>query len=146
MVSLRLRTNSWRTLVKIKLNTELFFYYLGELWATGEWSMRIENGGCAHLRRQGSETIFSPLTAVYYYLMKTQRQKTIELHRGTFWVEELTWDFGFPWWEILELSYAWMACSCGGRDYNRNLRDRLLSVLSQPVVLPSVDVTVLAAA
>jgi len=121
---LSLRTNS-KGRVQQKLNTETFFVILRELDLGGTWRVSIEDK-CIHLRRHGSKTIFSPLTAVYCELTNK------EIHRGSFWVEELTQEFGFPWYEVMEISYAWSACSCG-RAYDKVLRDRILKALDMQV-------------
>jgi hypothetical protein len=115
--------------LKIALNTEAFLTYLGQLWATGDWTMHEEDR-CIHLWRKGSDTIFSPLTAVYYHLTH------VEIHRGSFWVEEFNQgDFQFPWWEILDITYAYMALSAGGREYNKKLRESILAHLGIPTII-----------
>lgn len=63
------------------------------------WTASIEDK-CVHLRRAGSEMIFSPLTAVYFELTG------IELHRGSFWHPEITERFKLPWWEINDIRNA----------------------------------------
>ena len=69
---------------------------------------------------------FSPITAVYYELTKE------EIHRGSFWVTEFTERFGFCQWEILDISYAWMALDSPGKRYDDWLRNRILQTLGQP--------------
>ena len=107
------------------MNTETFFKHLEEMFLRGGWSASFgetPHRGCVHLSRHGSEQIFSPLTAVYFHLTGK------EIHRGSFWVCELTEEFGMPWWEVLALSYAWADSGAnGGRVIN--LRRRLLVIL-----------------
>ena len=119
----------------IRLDTESFLKRLAALYSSIAWEMAIEDG-CIHLRRTGAvgtseypRTIFSPLTAVYYDL-------TGEIiHRGSFWMPELTEGFGFPWWEVLAVTYASIACDCAGHQYSRALRNRILAALGAPVTL-----------
>jgi hypothetical protein len=107
-----------------KLNTATFLLLLRELFLTGEWTYEVMKNKCLLMKRHGSETEFSPLTAVYFHLTGK------EIHRGSFWVEEFGKDqYAFPWWEILDITYAWMACSGSGRDYNKTLRDEMLHAL-----------------
>jgi hypothetical protein len=106
------------------LNTERFLALLAQL-SPETWTARKDTP-LIHLNRQGSDTLFSPLTAVYYHLTG------IEIHRGSFWVEELTRDFGFCRWEILQISYAWSGCDFSFR-YDRNLRRTILKTLNLPL-------------
>lgn len=107
------------------VNIDSFILILADLHATSDWEATVENR-LLHLRRKGSDTIFSPLTAVYFHLSGK------EIHRGSFWVEELTNEFGMLWWEILEISYAWIACDCGHR-FSRHLRKKLYVALNLPL-------------
>lgn len=78
------------------------------------------------MRHVGCDTVFVPLTAVYYDLTG------IEIHRGSFWVDEMTQLFGFHWSEVIQVSHATFACNCDslvGRGYDRALRERMLNAL-----------------
>lgn len=90
------------------------------------WSACVESeeplGGCIHLRRKGSEVVFSPLTAVY---CKMTNQ---EIHKGSFWCEELQQQ-GLPWWDVLEIAYTNIKC---GTNYNKVLRNEILMALGLP--------------
>ncbi len=86
------------------------------------WSAELDHR-CIHLRRKDSEMIFSPMTAVYWYLTKK------EIHRGSFWCEEMESQFGLPWWDINTIVYAQMAL---GLTYNKKLRNRLLIACNLP--------------
>jgi len=108
----------------LSLDIEKFLCLLGYLPVEQGWTASLEKR-CIHLRRTGVETIYSPLTAVYYaYTGK-------ELHRGSFLQEEFNEALKCPWWDTLEISYAWTACDCG-KNYSRTLRNRMLQVLELP--------------
>ncbi len=66
------------------------------------WTATFNSDGCIRLHRVGSEEVFTPLTAVYYHLTG----KWID--GRSFWVEEMSLDeeVGFPWYEIIPISYA----------------------------------------
>lgn len=83
---------------------------------------RIHLNGCIHLKRKGSEMLFSPLTSVLYELTGEP------IHRGSFWCEELQ-RLGLPWWDILEIAYANIKC---GTNYNKVLRNEILMALGLP--------------
>jgi hypothetical protein len=110
--------------VQKKLNTEKFLELLEGL-DRGEWTAS-DHGKCIHLRRKGSDTLFSPLTAVYFCLERK------EIHSGSFWSEELCQEFGFPWWEILEITYAEIACVSSAKRYDPHLRNAMLRALGLP--------------
>ena len=111
-------------------NVTAFLATLRALIRTGMWNVSIEKR-CIHLRRVGSDTIYSPLTAVYYHLTGK------ELHRGSFIHPEITRDLGLPHYLIPEISYAEIACEGCGVRYNRDLRDNILSSLRQEREQPS---------
>jgi hypothetical protein len=105
-------------------STQDFLNDLGRIGNVGKWTASL-NDSCIHLKLEGSEMIFTPLTAVHFLLTGQI------LHRGSFWMEEMTTDSGFPWWEILEVSYAVIACDCS-RKYDRHLRNGMLEILGLP--------------
>ena len=110
-----------------QLNIAVFLDYLTEIAGDLNWSAEKTPDRCIHLCRRGSDMIFSPLTAVYFNLTGK------EIHRGSFFIEELTKEFGFPWYEILEVSYAYLALDSWGKCYNRYLRKDMLEILRLPV-------------
>ncbi len=90
------------------------------------WTFAVDDG-CIHLYNVAFEkTIFSPLTAVYYDL--TGRA----IHRGSYWAEELCWEFGLKWQDALVISHASTSCNCDsvvGRGYCQKTRDKMLLAL-----------------
>ncbi len=114
----------------MQLNVASFLVSLSEL-DRNIWIAWVESGltsrGCIHLNRKGSQMPFSPLTAVYFNLTG------VEIHRGTFWFEEMTRDFGMSWWDIQALTYASVKIDTQGTRYNRALRNKLLRALSLPM-------------
>ncbi|MFA6552347.1 MAG: hypothetical protein WCT19_02485 [Candidatus Paceibacterota bacterium] len=111
------------------LNTESFFEKLNLLIKNGDWESFLGKDTERKnilLKRKNSETLFCPLSAVYFFL--TGR----EIHRGSFIFKELTDEFSFPWWEILEIAYAETACNVS-RFYDQKLRNRLLGTLNLPL-------------
>jgi hypothetical protein len=107
-----------------QLNTPKFLALLRDL-DRGIWAPRLE-GSQIFLKLEGSEWVFSPLTAVYYHLTDKV------LHRGSFWMEELTKEFGFPWWEVIDISYA-INSSDRSNALRRNLRRDILRALDLPL-------------
>lgn len=78
------------------------------------------------LWRVGSETRFTPITAVYYELTG------IETHYGSFIYPEIVRDLRLPELEIVEIVYASMGLDCP-RHYNRILRNQILEALGLPI-------------
>jgi hypothetical protein len=122
---------------KLKINTiEAFLRYLDETYRTGEWVFKVETDGCIHLWRKGDQNIFvreyaySPVTAVYYHLTALRGEAKIQ-HRGSFWQDEITREFGMSWWDMLELSYTWAKISCGGHQFNTELYDEMVKILTE---------------
>ena len=109
----------------IRLDIKSFLERLAALYSRGGWTVAIDDR-CIHLWH--GELVFSPLTAVYYDLTGEF------IHWGSFRVPELTNCFAFPWWEVLAVSYASIACDCAGHQYNRSLRNQMLKALGQPIV------------
>ena len=107
------------------LNKSTFLEVLSQL-DEKQWTAWVEPRGpiegCIHLKRVGSEMLFSPITAAYYQL--TQE----EIHRGSFWCEELQ-TLGIPWWYVVEIAYANIKC---GTAYNKRLRNDILRSLRLP--------------
>lgn len=111
------------------LTIDGFLELLGKL-DKEEWSASVEPrgplDGYISMRRKTSDTIFSPLTAVYFSLTKA------EVHRGSFWFEEMTRDFQLPWWDIQEITYAFCKIDTAGVRYKRPLRNKILRALNLP--------------
>lgn len=113
------------------MNTKFFLRHLvclGSMQHDSPWSSSVEDG-CIHMRHARCDIIFVPLTAVYYDLTG------IEIHRGSFWVEEMTRLNGFSRFELLRISHATFACNCDsivGRGYCPKLRDNLLKAVGLP--------------
>ncbi len=107
------------------LDKEGFLDVLGRL-PTHLWTASIEHR-CIHLRRVGSASVYSPLTAVYWHL--TQE----ELHRGSFSHPEITERFHLSAWEIEQIAYAEICCMCSGAytsRYSNKLRVALLEAVA----------------
>ncbi|MDO8564429.1 MAG: hypothetical protein Q7R88_00340 [bacterium] len=98
---------------------------LAVLFGTGNWTARVLKR-CIHLYHVGSDEVFSPTTALHYHLTAGAEK----IGRGFFY-EEFSILTGMPWWLMLEISYAEIACDCG-RQYDRRLRNRILEALGQP--------------
>jgi hypothetical protein len=88
-----------------------------------QWTAFVHDK-CVLLRRAGGGALYSPLTAVFWELTGE------ELHRGSFLHPEITERFSLPWHEILEITYAEIACVCKGRHYSNKLRVALLEAVA----------------
>lgn len=115
----------------VQWNTGIFLYILRTLtnkahWKPYLWTPYDERRGLIRLELSvelsSRRYRHSPLTAVYYECTG------VEIPNG-FWVSEITEKFGFPWYEVLEISYASDACNIG-RSYDIHLRNRLLRALN----------------
>ncbi len=107
------------------MNIHSFLARLALLRRDSQWTSAVE-GGCIHLRHTKCDIIFVPLTAMYYDLTG------IEIHRGSFWVEEMTKLNGFSPFDLLRISHATFACNCVsvvGQGYDHALRQRMLNAL-----------------
>ena len=89
-------------------------------WRSNKGKWRVVDVESMELMRDDSDVIFSPLTLVYFYMTGE------EIHRGSFWCEEMTQRFGMPWWDVLKITYAQIGC----QGHDRNLREDLLNVIS----------------
>jgi hypothetical protein len=110
-----------------KLNTDSFILKLAQLdfknrWTVQPYDTRDKN---LILKLKGSDHLFTPLYAVYCELTGQ------EIHRGSFWCEELTRDFEMPGYEIVPIVYAQMGLDCASR-YDRHLRNRILEAMNLP--------------
>ena len=109
----------------MNMNMETFILVLSRI-DTRQWSARVEQKsvfrGCIHINKQWSNMLFSPLTCAYNELTGKQ------IHRGSFWCEELQQEFGFPWWEILKIAYVQIKYG----DYDKQLRNKILVALELP--------------
>jgi len=108
------------------LNLDGFIALLKLLAESPGWTASVENQ-CIHLRRTGSDNLYSPLTSAFFLLTGE------ELHRGSFWHPEITERFGLPWWEIREISYACIALGF------HNLREKMLVALDPIIKKPAID-------
>jgi hypothetical protein len=104
-----------------QLDLATFLQLLREIAHTEGWSASLD-GSCIRLRLKGVDDIFSPLSAVFYIISG----RVID-HRS-FWMREITDASIMPWWEVLEISLADMACDCGNQ-YKRQLRQAMLEAL-----------------
>lgn len=76
------------------------------------------------LIRIDSPKLWRPLPALYYHL--TGREIG-----PSFWFPELEKEYQLPWWEALEIVYAYEACDCS-RRFDRNLRNQILVAIGLP--------------
>lgn len=103
----------------------IFIPALNKLSRSGMWVATLDHR-YIHLRRQGSEHLYSPLTASYW------RSTNIDLHRGSYFHPEIQEYFNIPWYEVLAISYAESGSDGGGYRYDRNLRNQILIAVKLP--------------
>ncbi len=125
-----------KTLPK-SLDMELFLIFLHALTHSSEkkWKPRLERpygekNGLIRLKLDEDNMLFSPLSAVYYYLTGIKVMNSFLMPEM---IPFFTLESGEKrWWEIIDISYASDACDVS-RLYNRDLRNCLLGALGLPL-------------
>jgi len=98
---------------------------LRRLMKSERWSATTQHRHI-HLRRDGSDHIYTPCTAIHWCVTGE------DLHRGSFTQTEISERFALPWYEVAAIVRAETACDCGGR-YDREFRNEMLAVLNLPL-------------